>query len=191
MRFRSEEAKRNLPQDLNFAAMARAVGLLHLSLSSCITLAKQSQCFMCEHTNHVEGLFSCLCMKGNEGYRSALNAMYNHRKHLRDDMQKLGIDDALRRHNLQRLWTPPGGSVAALQLFHNHSSLIPTQVVPCPWTPDSARRRLDYPRHIPPYHVYSRIRRGRVEPLGLQTRVLLGSSRWRLPIQLISHSRAV
>jgi hypothetical protein len=39
--------------------------------------------------------------------------MYYRRKRLHDDMRKLGIDDALRRHNLQRLWTPPGGSVAA------------------------------------------------------------------------------
>jgi hypothetical protein len=113
MSFRSEEAERNLPHDLNFAAMARAVGLPHLSLSRCIMLAKQSQCSMCECANHEEGPFSCPCVTGNEGYRSALNAMYYRRKLLCDDMRKLGIDDALHRHNLQRLWTPPGGSVAA------------------------------------------------------------------------------
>jgi hypothetical protein len=113
MSFRSEEAQRNLPHDLNFAAMARAVGLPHLSLSRCIKLAKQSQCFMCKRANHAEGPFSCPRGTGNEDYRSTLNAMYYRRKQLRDDMGKLGIDDALRHHNLQRLWTPPGGSVAA------------------------------------------------------------------------------
>jgi hypothetical protein len=107
MSFRREEAERNLPHDLNFAAMAQVVGLPHLSISRCITLAKQSQCFMCERANHAEGPFSCPCITGNEGYRSAVNAMYYCQKRLRDDMRKLGIDDALRRHNLQHLWTPP------------------------------------------------------------------------------------
>jgi hypothetical protein len=85
MSFRSKEAERNLPHDLNFVAMARAVGLPHLSLSRCITLAKQSQCFMCERTNHAEGPFSCPRVTGNEGYRSALIAMYYRRKRLCDD----------------------------------------------------------------------------------------------------------
>jgi hypothetical protein len=92
--------------------MARAVGLPHLLLSRCITLAKQSQCVMCERANHAEGPFSCPRVS-DEGNCSVFNAMYYRQKRLRDDMRKLGIDDALCHHNLEHLWTPPGGFVAA------------------------------------------------------------------------------
>jgi hypothetical protein len=186
MSFQSEEAERNLPHDLNFAALARAVGLPPLSLSRCITLAKQSKCFMCEHANHADSPFSCPRVTGNEGYCSALNAMYYRQKRLHDDMRKLGIDDALCRHNLQRSSGHPL-EVLSPPLFHNSSSLIRTQAVPRPLMPDGARRCLNYPHHTAPYQVYSRLWRGRVEPLGLQSRVLLGSSRWHLPTQLIPH----